>query len=101
MWYAGLLAACAERMIEIEEEGMPALPEAEDEWPAEEKRIHDSSGMTSTNDWVSSEAAMSDNLDGRSESSREDGMRVQRVRYLLRPDGVEGKWKIRDESIKW
>jgi hypothetical protein len=44
--------------------------------------------------------AMTSIVDGRSETSRE-GMRVQLVRYMLRPDGVEGKWKIRDEAIKW
>jgi len=100
MWNAELLAACAERIIEIEEDGMQPLSEAEDEWPAEEKRIHSSDGITSQDYWVPPEMAMTSIVDGRSETSRE-GMRVQRVRYMLRPDGVEGKWKIRDEAIKW
>jgi hypothetical protein len=47
MWNTELLAACAERIIEIEEDGIQPLPEAEDEWPAEEKRIHSSDGKTS------------------------------------------------------
>jgi hypothetical protein len=100
MWNAELLAACAERIIEIEEEGMPPLSEADDEWPAEEKRIYDSDGIASQDYWVPPEVAMAGFVDGRSESSNE-GMRAQRVKFMLRPGGVDGKWKIREEVIWW
>jgi len=100
MWNAELLAACAERIIQIEEEGMGPVSEAEDEWPAEEKRIHGSDGIASQDYWVPPEVAMTSVVKGRTEYSRK-GTRVQSVKYMMRPDGVEGKWKIRDEVIKW
>jgi hypothetical protein len=75
LWDARNLASIAERVVEIEEEGL------EDGEPVEEKRVHDAR-------WA---------------VEMLDGVTAQAVVFFLRPLDAEGqgRWEFREESIPW
>ena len=76
LWDARNLASIAERVVEIEEEGLE-----ERGVPEEEKRVHDAR-------WA---------------VEMLDGVKAQTVVFFLRPLDAEGqgRWEFREESIPW
>ncbi|KAL3422631.1 hypothetical protein PVAG01_06787 [Phlyctema vagabunda] len=96
MWNCGLLASVAVRAIELEEDGMdPAA-----DFPHEDKRVHDTSGMTSKDEWSAIESTCPWRTE-HGDFELELGPRSQMIGFVFRPGGIDGKWEVKRELLYW
>lgn len=108
MWDGGLLARFAERTVEIEEEGLGPLEEWDgNEYPTEAERARDSFGMVNRDpemrpiDDMMGFIRTKKTGDARVGGQIEIRPRSQTISFFFQPDGKDGPWLVRRETLNW